>query len=53
MRVSDFAKAQELLTASYSRKLWMASDSGGFFGNFDSIDKLYPLKNLREKKSTV
>jgi hypothetical protein len=40
-------------TGSYSRKLWMASDSGGFFGNFDSIDKLYPLKNLREKKSTV
>ena len=28
--------------ARYSRKLWMTAASGGGFGNFDSIDKLYP-----------
>jgi hypothetical protein len=36
-----------------AKQLWMAAASGGGFGNFDAIDKLYALKNLRKKKSAV
>ena len=31
----------------------MTVDSGGDFGNLDSIDKLYSLKNLLEKRNSV
>ena len=49
LKVRDF----DLTISSYSRKSWMTADSGGVFGNFDSVDKLDPLKNLWEKNGAV
>ena len=50
---SQVGNGGDVSKLSYSQKLWMTADSGGVFGNFDSIDKLHPLKNLWQKESAV